>query len=64
MNFSEKVKFVRWKLNLTQEQLARELNVSFATVNRWESGKYQPSSMGERLFMEFCKSKKIKEFGR
>lgn len=62
MNFDKKVKYVRAKLNLTQEQLARELNVSFATVNRWESGKYKPSPMGERVFMDFCKLKRIKEF--
>lgn len=33
---------VRNKLNLSQEQLAGKLNVSFATVNRWESGKSKP----------------------
>ena len=30
------------KLNLSQEQLAAKLNVSFATVNRWEAGKSKP----------------------
>ena len=29
---------LRARLGLSQEQLARELGVSFATVNRWESG--------------------------
>ncbi|MCI0409517.1 MAG: helix-turn-helix domain-containing protein, partial [Acidobacteria bacterium] len=29
---------IRAKLNLTQEQLAERLGVSFATVNRWEGG--------------------------
>ena len=33
---------VRNKLNISQEQLAAKLNVSFATVNRWESGKSKP----------------------
>ncbi|MEK7281348.1 MAG: helix-turn-helix transcriptional regulator, partial [Chloroflexota bacterium] len=33
---------LRSKLNLSQEQLASRLNVSFATINRWESGKSQP----------------------
>jgi len=28
--------------NISQEQLAAKLNVSFATVNRWESGKSKP----------------------
>ena len=33
---------IRVKLNLTQEQLAERLGVSFATVNRWEGGLNKP----------------------
>jgi type I restriction enzyme M protein len=33
---------IRSKLNLTQEQLAQRLGVSFATVNRWEGGSNAP----------------------
>jgi type I restriction enzyme M protein len=33
---------IRAKLNLTQEQLAKRLGVSFATVNRWEGGTNVP----------------------
>lgn len=33
---------IRAKLNLTQEQLAERLGVSFATVNRWEGGASKP----------------------
>src|ERR1700693_6358945 len=33
---------VRAKLDLTQEQLAERLGVSFATVNRWEGGMNTP----------------------
>jgi type I restriction enzyme M protein len=33
---------IRAKLNLTQEQLAERLGVSFATVNRWEGGSSKP----------------------
>lgn len=33
---------IRAKLNLTQEQLAERLSVSFATVNRWEGGASKP----------------------
>jgi type I restriction enzyme M protein len=33
---------LRGKLNLTQEQLADRLGVSFATVNRWEGGERRP----------------------
>ena len=35
---------IRNKLNLSQELLAARLNVSFATVNRWEAGKSKPQN--------------------
>lgn len=41
-NFRRKVRGIRESLNLSQEELAARLGVSFATVNRWESGKSQP----------------------
>lgn len=39
MDFGSVVKQVRKELGLSQEQLARELGISFSTVNRWENGK-------------------------
>jgi predicted ATPase/DNA-binding CsgD family transcriptional regulator/DNA-binding XRE family transcriptional regulator len=38
-----RLRFLRSSLGLSQEQLARQLGVSFATVNRWESGRTQLS---------------------
>src|SRR5262245_28753270 len=35
---STTLRAIRVKLNLTQQQLAEQLGVSFATVNRWEGG--------------------------
>lgn len=32
----------RLEHKITQEQLAKELGVAFATVNRWLTGKYKP----------------------
>ena len=40
--FGEQIRDLRSKLNLSQEQLAARLNVSFATVNRWEAGSAKP----------------------
>lgn len=59
MTFSEKVKAVRNQLQITQEELAHKLGISFATVNRWESGSYKPSKMGQRVFEEFVEENKI-----
>ncbi len=39
MTFGKALKCMREELKLTQEALARELNVSFATVNKWENDK-------------------------
>lgn len=57
MPFSEKVKYVRKKLYLSQVALAKELGVSFATVNRWGNGKTVPNLMLEGKFNDFCRSK-------
>lgn len=48
------VKAVRTQLSLSQEDLARALGVSFATVNRWENGKVKPSKLAKAQFDEFC----------
>ena len=57
--FSEKVKAVRTALNLSQEELAHALGVSFATVNRWENGKTTPSKMALTLFKAFYNEKNL-----
>lgn len=36
------VKTLREGMGLTQEQLAREIGVAFATVNSWENGRRAP----------------------
>ncbi|EHM52474.1 DNA-binding helix-turn-helix protein [Flavonifractor plautii ATCC 29863] len=59
MEFCSIVKQVRKELGLSQEQLARELSISFSTVNRWENGKSKPSQMAKELFFSFCKNKDI-----
>jgi len=59
MTFSQKIETVRITLNLSQERLAKELGVSFATVNRWEKGHSEPSYLAQEKFEEFCKEKNI-----
>ena len=56
MEFSKKVRLVREKLNMSQEDLARALNVSFSTINRWENEKTKPIKMARAVFDTFCKS--------
>lgn len=40
---------IRANLNLTQEQLAERLGVSFATVNRWEGGSNEPQKAAREV---------------
>ena len=48
MQYKEAVKKLRSKMLLTQEELADVLGVSFATINRWETGKYAPTMKAKR----------------
>lgn len=48
------VKEVRRQLALSQEGLARELGVSFATINRWENRRVKPSKLAKAQFDAFC----------
>jgi len=59
-SFLDEVKAVRSALNITQEELAHALGVSFATVNRWENGKTSPSKLAQRQFISFCKEQRDK----
>lgn len=53
-SFASQVAAARAELALTQQQLASELGVSFATVNRWENSKTEPSKLARQRFLEFC----------
>jgi predicted ATPase/DNA-binding CsgD family transcriptional regulator/transcriptional regulator with XRE-family HTH domain len=44
VSLAARLRLLRTQLGLSQEQLARRLGVSFATVNRWESGRSRPSA--------------------
>ena len=60
MEFKDKVLFVRGKLLLTQEELAKEVGCSFASINRWETGKKLPTFLLEKKFEQFCEKNGIK----
>ncbi len=59
MSFSEIIKSIRKQFNYTQEQLARELKVSFSTVNRWENGRTVPSVLAKMQILEYCERNRI-----
>lgn len=54
-SFSALVKEIRRQLALSQEDLARQLGVSYATVNRWENDLSKPSKLAKAQLETFCK---------
>lgn len=43
------IKELRQLLDLTQEELANSLEVSFSSISRWERGVAKPSSVASKL---------------
>lgn len=50
------IRETRLRLNLTQEQLANQLGVSWLTVNRWENYHSQPSPLAIKQIRKMLSS--------
>ncbi len=48
MNYLNAIKTLRRELKLSQVEMAEELEVSFATINRWENGHHEPTIKAKR----------------
>lgn len=59
MKLNEILKQIRNELKITQEQLARDLGVSFSTLNRWENGRTAPSPLAKQTIKNYCKEKGV-----
>lgn len=59
MSFSNDIKRIRHKCLMSQTEFAEALGVSFATVNRWESGRSKPNFKTMKLIHVFCESQGI-----
>lgn len=57
MGFKDKLKVVRKRLFITQEQLGNELGCKRQAVNRWEDGTTLPSLILGAKFEKFCEGK-------
>ena len=60
MDYQRLVKELREKLILSQQELANFIGVSFASINRWETGKHKPTIKVKRKIVELCKENNIK----
>lgn len=56
MGFYNDIKMIRHKCLMSQTEFADALGVSFATVNRWESGKSKPNFKTMKLINNFCEA--------
>ena len=54
MSFSEEIKLTRQKSFMTQDEFAKEISVSTATINRWETGKARPNITAIKRIKTFC----------
>lgn len=59
MEIANNIKEIRKILSFSQEDFAREIGVSFASVNRWERGKTKPSRMALKAIDDFCQKHNI-----
>ena len=55
----ELIKKIRTSLNMSQTELAELLNISFATVNRWENGRAVPNKLAQSTLCELCKANNV-----
>jgi transcriptional regulator with XRE-family HTH domain len=61
---SELIKKIRKKTGWSQEAFAREVGVSFSTVNQWENGKRKPSPLGLKQIEKIAVDMKIERGGK
>lgn len=54
MSFGSEIKKARLSSFLNQAEFAKTIGVSFATVNRWETGKAQPNIKAMKALKLFC----------
>lgn len=50
----ELIKFIRNRVEMSQQEFADELRIAFATVNRWENGKTTPPPSAQKAIYQFC----------
>ena len=50
------IKKMRTHMNMNQTEFAEKLNVTFATVNRWENGRALPNKLAQDRIYDLCKT--------
>ena len=53
------IKKIRSYMNMNQTEFAEQLNVTFATVNRWENGRALPNKLAQDKIYDLCKAYEV-----
>ena len=61
MDIQSTLRAIRAKLDLTQQQLADRLGVSFATINRWEGGSTKPQKAAQEAIAALAAEAELNE---
>ena len=56
----KQIKRIRKRMGLTQTEFAERMGASFATINRWEGGHFQPLPVFEQRLKQMSGRKKRK----
>lgn len=59
IDYADGILKLRAKLNLSQEELAKLLGVSFMSVNRWENEKFAPTKIVKVKLMQLFEENNI-----
>lgn len=50
----ELIKRIRESTNMSQDEMGKEIGVSFATINRWENNRAFPNHLAQEKIYDFC----------
>lgn len=53
------IKQIRAYLNMSQTEFAKQLNVTFQTVNCWENGRALPDKLAQSKMFDLCREKQL-----
>lgn len=59
ISYSDAILKLRTKLNVSQEELAKMMKVSFVSVNRWENGHFEPTKLQKERLKDLFKNNGI-----
>ncbi|MCH5171548.1 MAG: helix-turn-helix transcriptional regulator [Erysipelotrichales bacterium] len=59
IDYADAILKLRFKLNLSQQELAKLLNVSFPSISRWENGHHEPTKLAKIRILELLKENNI-----